>query len=484
MLKIFRKASVKWSLLVVTLVVVMGAITLTNAKADTSKTAGSTAAGSSSTATQTSSVPGGSFDYQKYLPFTPLLPSYTAGYQLTLSHVERSQNTPPGSNSITYLAAYGSHSAFVITEARPNDIHPAQDQSPKIPILIGDIQATMMEHDGGESIQFIKNGIEYIITSISGGGVSLDELKKISASIAVPAVAPPTEITIMNTGLSAADGLSFKAIQPGDISVPQGYQLKIESTNVDIKGDTKVETLQLNYKKGSSYLTIWESDGEHPFGDPTPVVTPESDFTSKQIDNTVVELRHSNNRMLPAAKFTLSQNGLQFTIFSDLPQSEVEKVATSILEASSVEQIQPNQVMRDGWNLTVTKTTLGTVANDQTEKIASLYITLANSNGADKAFSPKGKIVGVIGSSGKVYEISSLDSFDIMYIKGQGTLQMAAKQERKPYQPGIFKFVAQVYVGAGEQSITKVIYQDENENKVEIPITGAPDVPDSIPGGR
>ena len=351
MLKIFRKASVKWSILVVTLVIVMGAVTLTNAKANAFNTVGTTAPGSSSTAVatetntvpgkqtsqsnQSSSVPRGSFDYQKYLPFTPLLPSYTAGYELTYSQIERSQNTPPGSNSITYLAAYGSHSSFVITEVRPNDFHPAPDQSPKVPIQIGNIQATMMEHDGGESIQFTKDGLEYIVTSISGGGVPLDELKKISASIAVPAEAPPTEITIMNTGFSAADELSFKAIQPGEISVPLGYKLQIESTNVDIKGDAKVETLQLNYKKGSSYLTIWESDGEYPFGDSTPVVTPESDFTSKLIDNTAVELRHSNNRMLPAAKFTLSQNGLQFILFSDLQETEVEKVVASILQASA-----------------------------------------------------------------------------------------------------------------------------------------------------
>src|SRR5665648_981528 len=70
---------------------------------------------------------------------------------------------------------------------------------------------------------------------------------------------------------------------------------------------------------------------------------------------------------------------------------------------STVEQVKPNQVVRDAWNLTITKTTLGNLDNDQTKKVAGVYITFTNSNGADKAFSPKGKITGVVGSSGKFY---------------------------------------------------------------------------------
>src|SRR5665648_848663 len=143
---------------------------------------------------------------------------------------------------------------------------------------------------------------------------------------------------------------------------------------------------------------------------------------------------------------------------------------------STVEQVKPNQVVRDAWNLTITKTTLGNLDNDQTKKVAGVYITFTNSNGADKAFSPKGKITGVVGSSGKFYEINWLDSLDTMNTKGQRASQMVAQQEGKLYEPGVFKFNTQLYVDSGEQYLTKVLYQDENGNKLEVPIQGDPEV--------
>lgn len=145
---------------------------------------------------------------------------------------------------------------------------------------------------------------------------------------------------------------------------------------------------------------------------------------------------------------------------------------------SSVEQVKPNQVVCDGWNLTITKTTLSKFDKDQTKKVAGVNIILTNSNGSDKAFSPKGIIIGVVGSSGKFYKKTGLssDSFDTMYTKNQRVIQMVANKEGKIYEPGVFKLTPQLYVNSGEQYLTKVLYQDENGNKVEIPIQGAPEV--------
>jgi len=57
--------------------------------------------------------------------------------------------------------------------------------------------------------------------------------------------------------------------------------------------------------EGASYLDVEIGKGDHPFGEQTPVLTPDSDFDTKQIDGTEIKLRLRNNtKGLPAAKFT------------------------------------------------------------------------------------------------------------------------------------------------------------------------------------
>ncbi|KLU62787.1 regulatory protein BlaR1 [Peptococcaceae bacterium CEB3] len=363
MLKNFPRVQFKWVVLVITVVVALAFVTLTNAKADTPSAVGtsntnssSMVAGTGATATnvvpsrqtpqsnqsssasggiqtvqpnQSSSAPEGSFDYHNYLPFTPLLPSYTAGQKLTYSKIDSSLNNPQG-NTIIYTARYGSPggSMFVIMEGRPDEFHLATNSTAKTPIQIGDLQASMEKSRSGVSIQFAKNNVEYNVTS-SGGNFTLDDLQKISESITVPAVKAPTEINLENTGLSSLNGLSFKSIRPGDFLIPQGYKLQGVSTNINISADKKVELVTMTYKNGASYLSIYENNGNL-YGDSTG----SSGFDTKQIGGTIVKMRNSSNTMLPAAEFTLSRNGLQFAIFSDLPQSEVDKVVTSILQGS------------------------------------------------------------------------------------------------------------------------------------------------------
>lgn len=360
MIKVFRKASVKWSLLVVVLVVVLVAITLTNAKANASRitdnVSSADAIGTVTSVTnansgkqmkqitQTPSSPDGSFDYQAYLSFTPLLPSYTAGYQLTLSRISCSQNVPPGNNSNTYLAAYGNHAAFTISEARSGEMfqtviqHTFPVQETKTQIQIGDLPATLTVDKTVDAahIQFTKDNVEYIVSSVPGGGVSQDELKRISTSITNPADSSPTDIYIDKMGPTASEGLSFKSLQPGDIAVPQGYVFQHESSDIYIKGAEKSEVFSLYYTKGTSspFLNVQMSIGNHPYGDPTSVQTPNSDFDTKQIHGTEVRLRKTLNGSFPASQFTL-KNGVKLSIYSPvMPESEVEKVVNSILQAS------------------------------------------------------------------------------------------------------------------------------------------------------
>ncbi|ODA42899.1 M56 family metallopeptidase [Desulfosporosinus sp. BG] len=347
MVKVFRKVPLKWSLLVISIVSVLVCVTLTNAKVSNSSTVGKVAAvtnGKSgepiTQSNQSSSAPNGSFNYHQYLTFTPLLPRYTAGYQLTSSQISCSQNMPPDNTSgVGYLAVYGSHAAFTISEGLPKGMDPnVSDRSTKTQIQIGDLPATLYVRKIGDAhIQFTKDGVEYTANNIIGGGISIDELKKICASIAVPVKNPPTDIYIGKGGTSAPDGLSFKTLQAGDVVVPRGYKFDMQNSMIFIQGDEKTETFSLYYTntKGTPtpFINVQMIKGDHPYGF-APVPTPDSEFDTKQIEGIEVKLRKNYNDNLPAAVFKIN-SGLKFEIASTESQSIIETMVKSILQSYS-----------------------------------------------------------------------------------------------------------------------------------------------------
>ncbi|EGW40951.1 M56 family metallopeptidase [Desulfosporosinus sp. OT] len=344
MVKVFRKVPLKWTLLVISVVSVLVYVTLTNAKVNNSGTVGKVAAvtnGKSgepiTQSNQSSSEQNGSFNYHQYLPFTPLLPRYTAGYQLTSSQISSSQNMPPDNASgVGYLAAYGSYAAFTISEGLPKGMDPnVSDRSTKTQIQIGDLPAILYVRTIGDAyIQFTKDGVEYTANNIIGGGISIEELKKICASIAVPAKNPPSDIYIGKGGTSATDGLSFNTIQAGDVVIPQGYKFDMQNSMIYIQGDKKSETFSLYYTntKGTStpFINVQMIKGDHPWF--APVATPESTFDMKQIDGIDVKLRKNYNDRLPAAVFQNS-SGLRFEIASTESQAIIETIVKSIVQA-------------------------------------------------------------------------------------------------------------------------------------------------------
>ncbi|HWQ40608.1 MAG TPA: M56 family metallopeptidase [Desulfosporosinus sp.] len=337
MIKFFHKPTLKWTCTAVVIFISLGLVGFTNSISNATPVAGASTPKQTSQPDQ-SSLPDGSFDYQTYLSFTPLLPSYTAGYQLNYSQIGCSKDIPSGNDSNTYFAAYGSHSSFTIAEARPKGMDPTvSGRSTKTQIQIGDLPATLYVRESDAYIQFTKNDVEYTANNIIGGGVSLDELKKICASIVVPVNTPPTDIHIWKGGASASEGLSFKTLQSGDLVVPQGYKFRDASSNIYIKGDEKSEAFSLYYTTGTStpFLNVVITKGDQPYGDPIPVLTSNSNFDTKQIGGTEVKLRNNFNENLPAAKFTIPENGLDCIVYSTVQESEVEKVVTSILQAYS-----------------------------------------------------------------------------------------------------------------------------------------------------
>ena len=261
------------------------------------------------------------FNFRKYLPFTPLLPSYTAGYKLTHSEVIRYLNTPQNGDAISYSASYAD--GFVVTEGLPNQLHLVQI-SPKIALLIDNkIHATMQKHDGGESIDFVKNNILCDVTTINGG-VSLQDLKKVSASISIPATQPPSEIHFSDNGPDS-NQLSFIPLKAGQFYIPSGFVLNVQGSAVNISQNSKSESFQITYKKDTSYLTVIQLKGS------VPNYATNSIFRIVVINGISVYIQ-STNSSLPVAVFTRPQTGVQVTIYSNILSNEITRVVKSILE--------------------------------------------------------------------------------------------------------------------------------------------------------
>jgi beta-lactamase regulating signal transducer with metallopeptidase domain len=160
--------------------------------------------------------------------------------------------------------------------------------------------------------------------------------------------------------------------------------------------------------------------------------------------------------------------------------SSVGVVTTSVATKYSPQaiQIEPNKlVSKDGWTLSITKvTSLGAAKvedygwhspfkESDAKKSYGIFFTVENANGKDKAFLPKGKVLGVVGVSDKFYEFfKGYDSLDKWY-NGEHWYSIS-----KPNSPGVFKFSTMASVNLNEQGINKVIYQDEDGNKFDIQI--------------
>lgn len=148
---------------------------------------------------------------------------------------------------------------------------------------------------------------------------------------------------------------------------------------------------------------------------------------------------------------------------------------------SQAVRIEPNKLIRDDdWRLTVSKVSplssskggwgYNSYDESKSSKYYAVFLTLENINGKDKVFIPKGKVSGVVGGSGKLYDAEVL-SFDNWYIKNLRGLQLMAKKDGRTIEPGIFKAsLPPIQVDSSEQKLAKIIYQDEYGNQFEIPI--------------
>lgn len=88
----------------------------------------------------------------------------------------------------------------------------------------------------------------------------------------------------------------------------------------------------------------------------------------------------------------------------------------------------------------------------------------------DTIFSPKGKILGITGTSGKFYDYPITLDQDYAAVLEQKKVR--AKETGQLYQPGVLTLYPEISINVGEKNVSKIIYQDENGKKFEIPVSG------------
>jgi hypothetical protein len=151
------------------------------------------------------------------------------------------------------------------------------------------------------------------------------------------------------------------------------------------------------------------------------------------------------------------------------------------LEAKSssavLTQVQTNKMIHDDWDMCVTNIKFYPMLD--ASKQASIYFAFTNRDGLDKDCVLEGKIVGIIGTSGKLYDVSTDDTLDQVYNFNKSLMKKRAEQNGKSFVPGKFEFAIDFSADGAEENFAKVIFQDKNGNNFEIPIQGI--VPELLP---
>jgi hypothetical protein len=231
--------------------------------------------------------------------------------------------------------------------------------------------------------------------------------------------------------------------QPTDLVFPRGKLLNVDVTDAieiikQTKEVTEVPVPRLVYKGGeiskSPYQPFWE-------------------FTLK--DN---------------AKLYVNQEGKVFDS-NIIPWYQTYVAPKYNPEAV---QVKLNKLIREDFTVTLSSATR--LQHYQTKKLQGMEIgiNVENIAGINERFIPRGKITGIIGRSGKVYRstngaVQDLEEVSLRIAKGR---EWQSERDGKPFQPGVYKLGYDYSVDPDDQEISKVLYLDENNREIEIPVGG------------
>lgn len=133
--------------------------------------------------------------------------------------------------------------------------------------------------------------------------------------------------------------------------------------------------------------------------------------------------------------------------------------------------MQPYKVPGQDWSLSITQLEFRGGVNTKT-RLASVGLTLTGNSGAGTAFSPQGKLIGLVGTSGKYYPLDEPNTLDVDYAGNLQDKIQRAKETGTLYQPGVMTIIPELLISHDERNFTKIIYQDKKGLKFTIPIKG------------
>lgn len=153
-------------------------------------------------------------------------------------------------------------------------------------------------------------------------------------------------------------------------------------------------------------------------------------------------------------------------------------------------QVEDNKLFRGSWKMEITDIKFK-VGTNPTQKTAEVFTTIESTSGRNTPMLPKGKIISIVGSSGKTYDTPANDpkseinySLDVMFKNTENNRKEFAKKQGKPFEQGVFLLAHDVVIDIMEETISKVIYEDENGNIVDIPIVGINPTTINLSGGK
>jgi beta-lactamase regulating signal transducer with metallopeptidase domain len=133
--------------------------------------------------------------------------------------------------------------------------------------------------------------------------------------------------------------------------------------------------------------------------------------------------------------------------------------------------MEPYKIPGKDWSLAITRLEFRH-SIDNKFVLAALGITLTSNSGVDTIFSPKGQILGIKGTSGKFYPYDGSNSLEQDYAGLLERKKERAKETGQLYQPGLMTLYPEIQINVGEKNVNKIIYQDENGKKFDIPVSG------------
>ncbi len=133
--------------------------------------------------------------------------------------------------------------------------------------------------------------------------------------------------------------------------------------------------------------------------------------------------------------------------------------------------MEPYNMQSKDWSLAITQLEFRHSIENKFV-LAALAFTLTNNSGVDTIFSPKGKILGITGTSGKFYPYDGPNTLEQDYAGLLEQKKERAKETGQLYQPGVLTLYPEISINVGEKNVSKIIYQDENGKKFEIPVSG------------